>query len=161
VYQKLHAAHISVSFPFPLFGKKVGVPRTLESAMLVTKCVRDVQELKTHASESGQMHAQHLAIFFCCKGTVQYVRVRSKMAFFRTEQAAATFSLSMHQYGRSFLLSYIEIMAACIFTRSFVWRSSDDRNLSILFPPHTIGVRTIGKLPRSKWLFSFFLKMAS
>jgi hypothetical protein len=30
--------------------------------MLVTKCVRDVQELKTHASESGQMHAQHLAI---------------------------------------------------------------------------------------------------
>ena len=57
-----YAAHIFVSFPFPLFGKKVGVPRTLESAMLVTKCVRDVQELKTHASESGQMHAQHLAI---------------------------------------------------------------------------------------------------
>jgi hypothetical protein len=53
------------------------------------------------------------------------------MAFFRTGQAAATFSLSMHQYGRSFLLSYIEIMAACIFTGSFVWRSSDDRNLSI------------------------------
>jgi len=36
--------------------------------MLVTKCVRDVQELKTHASESGQMHAQHLAIFFLLQG---------------------------------------------------------------------------------------------
>ncbi len=30
----------------PPFGKKVGVPRTLESAMLVTKCVRDVQNAR-------------------------------------------------------------------------------------------------------------------
>ena len=28
---------------------------TLEAALLVTKCVRYVQELKTHASESGQV----------------------------------------------------------------------------------------------------------
>jgi hypothetical protein len=74
-----------------------------------------VQKMKAHASESGQMHAQHIAIcgqvtkkkyalclgpnvsagngprwclkdtptaaIFCCKGTDQHVRVRSKMAF--------------------------------------------------------------------------------
>jgi hypothetical protein len=44
---------------------------------------------------------------------------------FRVKQAAANFFLlSMHQYGRSFLLFYIKKMAACIFTRSFVWHSS-------------------------------------
>jgi hypothetical protein len=41
-------------------------------------------------------------------------------------QAAATFLLSMHKYGRSFLLAYIEKMAACKFTRSFVWHRLDD-----------------------------------
>ncbi len=54
---------------------------------------------------------------------------------FRTRQAAATFLLSMLKYDRFFLFTYIEKMAACIFTRSFVWHSLDDRNLSILFPP--------------------------
>ncbi len=54
---------------------------------------------------------------------------------FRSRKAATTFLLFMHQYGRSFLLTYIEKMAACIFIRLFIWQSSDDRNLSILFPP--------------------------
>ena len=95
--------------------------------MLVTKCVRDVQELKTHASESGQMHAQHLAIcgqvikkkmhrvsaqnesagngprwclkdtptaaIFCCKGSDQHVRVRSKMAFLGLEKQLQLFCI--------------------------------------------------------------------
>jgi hypothetical protein len=42
---------------------------------------------------------------------------------FRARQAAATLLLK-YKYGRSFLLAYIEKMAACRFTRSFVWHSS-------------------------------------
>jgi hypothetical protein len=105
--------------------------------MLVTKCVRDVQELKTHASESGQMHAQHLAICgqvikkkmhrvsaqMYLRATVQdgVSRIHPQLLFFaakvqistsesgpkwrfRTRKAAANFSLSMPQYGRSFFL---------------------------------------------------------
>jgi hypothetical protein len=105
--------------------------------MLVTKCVRDVQELKTHASESGQMHAQHLAICgqvikkkctvswpkMNLRATVQdgVSRIHPQLLFFaakvqistsesgpkwrfRTRKAAATFLLSIHQYGRSFFL---------------------------------------------------------
>jgi hypothetical protein len=48
---------------------------------------------------------------------------RSKMAFM-AKQAAATLLLLKYKYGRSFLLAYIEKMAACRFTRSFVWHSS-------------------------------------
>jgi hypothetical protein len=48
---------------------------------------------------------------------------QSKMAF-RAKQAAATLLLLKYKYGRSFLLAYIEKMAACRFTRSFVWHSS-------------------------------------
>jgi hypothetical protein len=105
--------------------------------MLVTKCVHDVQELKTHASESGQMHAQHLAICgqvikkkctvswpkMNLRATVQdgVSRIHPQLLFFaakvqistsesgpkwrfRTRKAAANFSLSMPQYGRSFFL---------------------------------------------------------
>ncbi len=64
-----------------------------------------VQKMKAHASESGQVHAQHPGV--CGQ--------RSNMAFFRSRQTAATFSLSIHQYGRSFFLFYIEKMAACNF----------------------------------------------
>jgi hypothetical protein len=48
---------------------------------------------------------------------------RSKMAFM-AKQAAATLLLLKYKYGRSFLPVYIEKMAACRFTRSFVWHSS-------------------------------------
>ena len=53
MYQKLYAAHIFVSFPLPplKFGPAIeGRQRKL------------VQKMKAHASESGQMHAQHIAI---------------------------------------------------------------------------------------------------
>jgi hypothetical protein len=43
---------------------------------------------------------------------------------FQARQAAATILLLKYRYGRSFLLAYIEKMAACRFTRSFVWHSS-------------------------------------
>jgi hypothetical protein len=64
------------------------------------------RSLKKCTVSRPKMKIQGLSIqlpIFRCKGTDQYVRVWSKMAF-RTRQAAATFSLFMHQYGRSFLL---------------------------------------------------------
>ena len=101
--------------------------------MLVTKCVRYVQELKTHASESGQMHAQHLAI---CGQVIKKKmhRVSAQMYLRATAQdgllkdipaskvqistsesgpkwrfkyilTAANFLFSMLKYGHSFPLS--------------------------------------------------------
>jgi hypothetical protein len=43
---------------------------------------------------------------------------------FRARQTAATLLLLKYKYGHSFLLAYIEKMAACRFTSSFVRHSS-------------------------------------
>ena len=48
------------------------------------------------------------------------VQKEATVLVLRAKQAAATFLLFMHQNGHSFLLAYIEKMAACIFTRLFV-----------------------------------------
>jgi hypothetical protein len=49
------------------------------------------------------------------------VQKETTVLVLRAKQTAATFFLLfMHQNGHSFLLAYIEKMAACIFTRSFV-----------------------------------------
>jgi hypothetical protein len=81
MYQKLYAAHIFVSFPLPPL--KFGPAIERRQGKLV-------QKMKAHASESGQVHAQHPGV--CGNGPIWR---------FRTRQTAATFSLSMHKYVRS------------------------------------------------------------
>jgi hypothetical protein len=49
------------------------------------------------------LYAQHPAI--CGQVTKKMHRVSAQNEASRFKQAAATFSLSMHQYGRSFFLS--------------------------------------------------------
>ncbi len=60
----------------------------------------------------SRIHPQLL--FFAAKVQISTSESGPKWRF-RTRKAAATFSLSIHQYGRSFFLFYIEKMAACNF----------------------------------------------
>ena len=91
---------------------------------------KPVQKMKAHASEYAQhpalcgqvikkkMHrAARVQISTSESGPKYICGQRSKMAF-RAGQVAATLLLLKYRYGHSFLLAYIEKMAACNFLSS-------------------------------------------
>jgi hypothetical protein len=62
--------------------------------------------MKAHASESGQMHAQHPGM--CRQVTVNAPSLGPERSF-KVKQAAANFSLQKYRYGRSFSSSQSEV----------------------------------------------------
>jgi len=108
---------------FPLPPLKFGTAIEGRQGKLVQKMKAHASEYAQHPALCGQvikkkMHrAARVQISTSESGPKYICGQRSKMAF-RARQVAATLLLLKYRYGHSFLLAYIEKMAACNFLSS-------------------------------------------